>query len=128
MTATGDFAVQGLSATPVRTADGNTFFAETYHIVYTGDLTGTTDTTDTLLVYKDGSFKGTGVEACQACTLAGKTGGYTAVFSYKGAPTGQFEGHLTFIDATGGLAGLHGHGTFGGNDIVNTYSYNYSLG
>jgi hypothetical protein len=127
MTVTGNFVDQNLRATPFRTADRNTFYAETYQIIYTGDLTGTTNNTDTLIVYKDGSFKGVGVEVCNACILGGRTGGYTAVFTYRGTPTGQFEGHLAFIHSTGGLAGLHGEGTFGGNEVVNTYSYNYSF-
>jgi hypothetical protein len=34
---------------------------------------------------------------------------------------GVIAGHLTFTSGSGGLAGLHGEGTF----TADTYSYNY---
>lgn len=133
VTATGSFTILTDNFTPIRTADGNTFAAETATLVYTsGALTGPAVDTDTSITYKDGSFKGVhGVEVCTGCTLAGRTGDFTAVFTYAGVPTAtgfKYSGPFTVISATGGLAGLHLQGTFQGNEVGNTYSYHYSFG
>jgi hypothetical protein len=91
-------------------------------------LNGNPSDSDTFLLYKDGSFSAHGTEFCGDCTIGNSgPGGYTAVFSYTGSGT-QFAGHLTFTGGTGGLAGLHGQGTFQGNGVLNTYSDNYSFG
>lgn len=125
MSASGAFTFGSDTFTPLRTADGNTFFTEDATLVYTGDLTGPASDTATTLVYSDGSFSSHGTEVCTACILAGRTGDFTAVFTLAGSPTGQYAGHETFVRGTGGLAGLHGGGTFQGNGTANTYSYHY---
>jgi hypothetical protein len=131
LVASGMFTVPIDNFGPPRLADGNTFALEIATIDYSGDLTGLAPDTDTVLTYKDGSFRAHGTEVCTACTLGGSPGGFTAVFTYAGSPTAtgfQFTGHLTFTSGSGGLAGLHGQGTFQGNEVGNTYSYNYSFG
>ncbi len=132
VTASGPFTTLSDNLTLIRIADGNTFFAETLTLAYAGDLTGPAVDTDTLLVLKNGTFSSHGTEVCTACTLAGITGDFSAVFTLTGfTPDGfvhfQYSGHLTFVGGAGGLAGLRGQGTFQGTELGNTYSYNYSF-
>jgi hypothetical protein len=114
--------------TPVRTtASGTTFYSEVLAGQYFGDLSGLFTDTDTFVTRADGSFQGHGTEVCTGCTLAGRTGDFTATFNLQGTATGTPShsgtgGHLTFISSSGGLAGLHGQGTFTG---ALTYAYAY---
>ena len=99
----------------VRTADSNTTFSAVDLVTFTGALSGQATDTYTFTVHPDGSVTGHGVETCSACTIAGRTGGYTQVFNFTATPNfATFEGHFTFTSATGGLAGLQGEGTFQG--------------
>jgi hypothetical protein len=132
-TATGTFTAGNDVLTPILTADGNSFYAESLTGSYSGDLQGPFQDTDTFLAFKNGSFRAHGTEVCTGCTIGSSSpGDFTAVFTYSGAPTAtglQFSGHLTVISASGGLAGLHLGGTFQGNETpIGTYSYNYALG
>lgn len=127
-TATGTFTILSEDFTFVRAADGNSFFAGSLSILYAGGLTGPATDTESFVVYRDGTFRGHGIEVCSSCTIGGRTGGFTAVFEFSGGPDfTEFAGRLTLIRGTGGLAGLHGGGTFQGTGGVNTYSYRYHL-
>jgi hypothetical protein len=130
VTATGTFAILTDAFAPLRSADGNSFSTEIATLSYDGDLTGPATDTDTFVSYKDGSFSAHGTEICTSCTLGGRTGAFTATFSYKGSPTAsgfRYVGHLTFTGGSGGLSGLHGQGTFQGNELGSSYSYNYAF-
>jgi hypothetical protein len=59
--------------------------------------------------------------------LGGRTGGFTDVVRFT-AVGPSFTGTLTSISGTGGLAGLHGGGSFQGNLNVGTYSISYQFG
>jgi Protein of unknown function (DUF3224) len=122
--ASGGFTFLSDALTPIRTADGNLFLDEVASISYTGDLNGIAAATDTILVHSNGSVGGHGTESCATCTLDGRTGSFTAAFTFRGSGA-QFTGHETFTSASGGLAGLHGGGTFAGTPLGDTYSYNY---
>jgi hypothetical protein len=122
--ASGSFTFLSDALTPIRAADGNLFLHEVASISYTGDLNGIAAATDTILVSNNGSVSGHGTESCNTCTLGGRTGSFTAVFTFRGTGA-QFAGHETFTSASGGLAGLHGGGTFAGTPLGDTYSYNY---
>jgi hypothetical protein len=125
-TATGTFTISDDNLTPIRTVGGITFSAETSFIQYTGGLDGLTSAADTSVQFPNGSFlglKGTG-SCTSGCTLGGRMGGFTAVFEYRGSGV-QYAGTLTFTSGTGGLAGLHGGGTFWSDATGNFYSYNY---
>ncbi len=125
-TATGTFMVLSEDFAFVRAADGNIFLAGSLSIRYAGGLTGPATDTESFVIYKDGTFRGHGIEVCSSCTIGGRTGGFTAVFEFSGGPEfTEFTGRLTFIRGTGGLAGLHGGGTFQGTGGVNTYAYSY---
>jgi len=125
-TATGNFTTQVVSF-DVHETGGVAFAHEVDIDTYTGSLVGAaTDTYTSRTVFANGSGGGHGTEVCNACTIGGRTGGYTAVFNFTiPAGGGNFTGTETFISGTGGLAGLHGGGSFQGDGITNTYSYSY---
>jgi hypothetical protein len=106
--------VSSFSQTPIRTADGNTTFAVVDTFDWMGGISGTAADTATITVHSDGLATARGVETCSSCTIGGRTGSYTAVFTLTGNATFTqiYTGHFTFISAAGGLAGLHGEGTF----------------
>jgi hypothetical protein len=126
-TATGTFTTQVVSFDVFRETNGVAFVHEVDTDTYTGGLVGAaTDTYTSRALFANGSGGGHGTEVCNACTIGGRTGGYSAVFNFTiPAGGGNFTGTETFISGTGGLAGLHGGGSFQGNGTVNTYSYSY---
>jgi hypothetical protein len=112
--------------TLVRAADGNATFSAVDTVVFAGGFTGTATDTYTFTVHPDGSITGHGTETCSACTIGGRTGGYTEVFSFTATPNfATFQGHFAVLDASGGLAGLHGEGTFQGAGFSETVALNY---
>jgi hypothetical protein len=132
MTASGTFGFDLVSSTIVRTFGDTTVYVVAAGVPYYGGLTGTATDRETDFVNSSGSWAGYGTEVCTYCTLGGRTGGYTAVYTLAGLnyPTTGLptEGYLIFTGGTGGLTGLHGGGTFGGT-VTNPafYSYNYSF-
>jgi hypothetical protein len=126
-TVNGTFEIPAATdnVTLVRTAGGNLFFHEVAPLINGGGITGTALDVDNFVVHADGSFEGGGVETCDSCTLAGRTGSYTAVFTFKGSGN-NYTGLFHFTGG-GGLAGLHGGGgTFASNSPgVGTFSYQY---
>ena len=113
--ATGVVLFSGHTQTLVRTADGNSTFNAVDQVTFTGDLSGNAVDTYTFTVHPDGSVTGHGIETCAACTIGSQTGGYTEAFSFTATPNFvTFQGHLTVLSGTGGLAGLRGEGTFQG--------------
>jgi hypothetical protein len=123
-TATGDFTFLSDTQTPITHADGNVFIHEVASISYTGDLTGIVHATDLLIIHSDGSLSGYGIETCESCTIGGRTGSFTAVFTLHGSATG-IMGREEFVSAAGGLVGLHGGGPFDAGPAGNKYSYHY---
>jgi hypothetical protein len=89
--ASGTYAFVPTSITHGRTAGGNNFDLLVASVISTGGVTGTA------------------------------TDSYTAAYSLTVSVAGVVDGHLMFISASGGLAGLHGEGTF----TADTYSYSY---
>jgi hypothetical protein len=130
MTATGTFGFIPISSTVIRTVGNISVYAVVGSVPYYDALTGTATDRETDIVRRNGSFVGYGTEVCTSCTLGGRTGGYTAVYTIAGLnyliTAVPFEGYLSFTGGTGGLAGLHGGGTFGGTTSnPGFYSYNY---
>lgn len=106
---------EGQSSELIRTAGGTSMFAAVDTLSFTGGILGMPTDTYTYMVLPDGSITGHGTETCSACTIGGRTGSYTQVFNFTAtADFATFEGHFAFVNAGGGLAGLHGHGTFQG--------------
>jgi hypothetical protein len=134
MTTTGTFGFVPITSTLIRTVGDISIFSSRYQTPYFGttplDLTGPAINTETDIVHSDGSFDNHGTEVCTPCTLGGRAGGFTAVYEFTGSnwyTNGgyPYQGHLTFTGGSGGLAGLHGGGTFGGT-ITNPGFYAYS--
>jgi uncharacterized protein DUF3224 len=123
-TATGAFTFLGDTRRPIAQTDGSRFFHEVATISYTGGLTGIVRATDLLFIHKDGSVSGDGIETCEACTIGGRTGSFSAVFTFHGTATGII-GTEEFVSAGGGLTGLHGGGAFDAGPPGNAYSYDY---
>ena len=123
-TATGAFTFLSDTQTPITQADGNRFVHEVASISYTGGLSGIVHATDLLVIHSDGSVNGYGIETCHSCTIGGRTGSFTAVFTLHGSAAG-ITGNEKFVSAAGGLAGLHGGGPFDAGPPGNTYSYDY---
>ncbi len=109
--ATGTWNLISHTQTPTGTAGGNQFFSVVESPAYVGGLTGIAVDTYTLVVHADGSLNAHGTETCTGCTIDGRTGDYTATFSFSAAGSRQ-ESRLTFQSGSGGLAGLHGGGSF----------------
>jgi len=106
---------QGQTSTLIRTAGGNSTYAAVDTLSLTGGIIGLVTDTYTYTVHPDGSITGHGTETCSACTIGGRTGTYTQAFSFTATPDfATFQGHFAFVNAGGGLAGLHGDGTFQG--------------
>ncbi|HEY7295757.1 MAG TPA: hypothetical protein VH916_11995 [Dehalococcoidia bacterium] len=126
--ATGTWNLVSHTQTLIGTAGGNQFFQVVESPAYVGGLTGTAVDTYILIVHSDGSLNGHGVETCDGCTIGGRTGDYTATFSFSAAGSQQHS-RLTFQGGTGGLTGLHGGGSFVVTHTTpttgGTYSYAY---
>jgi hypothetical protein len=127
-TASGTFVLVDLASRSItleRTADGNQILSVQHETpLYSGGLSGVAVDNYTLIVHADGSVVGHGTETCSACTIGGRSGAYTAIFTLQGT-TAHVSGHLTFQSGSGGLVGLHGGGgTFEGG-ASGTYSYEF---
>ena len=95
---------------------------------YKGALAGTALDSGTAVMRSNGSFSGHGTELCDPCTIGGRTGAFTATYSYSGSGT-TYSGTETFTRGFGKLAGLTGGGSFKGtvNSNLQSYSYSYRL-
>lgn len=101
--------------TLVRTADGNSTYSAVDTLTFTGGIIGAPTDIYTYTVHPNGSITGNGMEVCSLCTIGGRTGSYTQRFSFTATPDfATFQGQFAFVSSGGGLAGLHGEGTFQG--------------
>jgi hypothetical protein len=119
--ASGSFTSVQTSKTHIRTAGGDSFDLLVFSVTSVGGVTGVATDTFTAATHADGSMDAHGTEVCSSRTIGGRTGSYIAAFSLTVSVAGVLAGHLTFTSGSGGLAGLHGEGTF----TAGTYSYNY---
>ena len=99
--------------TSVRQAGGNTIVEQSGSAVLTGDIVGSATQTDRLVVHADDSVNLQGRFTC-TCTVAGRSGTVTVRFTGTAPAGGVIEGHDVVVSGTGGLASLHGQGTFHG--------------
>jgi len=119
--ASGTFTFVLTSSSHIGTAGGDSFDLQVSSITSVGGVTGVATDTQTVVTRADGSINADGTEVCSSCTIGGRTGSYIAAYSFTVSVAGVVAGHLTFTSGSGGLAGLHGEGTF----TAGTYSYNY---
>jgi len=122
--AAGTYIFEPTSITHFRTAGGNSFDRLVATVTSVGGVTGIATDTETDVTHADGSINAHGTAVCDSCTIGGRAGSYVAVYSLTVSVAGVVDGHLTFTSGSGGLAGLHGEGTF----TIDAYSYNYHFG
>jgi hypothetical protein len=118
--AAGNFVVTSWAITSVRTANGNTFmnFANTETL--TGTFVGTSTSAISVIVHPSGDFN---VEHIMTFTgtVDGKSGTMIIKFEAKGTGFGYgapVSAQWVIQKGTGGLAGIHGTGTFEGNALI----------
>jgi hypothetical protein len=113
---TTSFQNTSMVLTGFRQADGNTFISQTLQVMVSGDLSGSAVQHLDVVFHPDGTFNLKGVSVC-TCTLAGT--GLSGTITELGVGTGveldtgvSVSGQFTIGDGTGGLANMHGVGTF----------------
>jgi hypothetical protein len=114
---TGTFQNTSAVVTGFRQADGNTFISQIVQVVYAGDLSGSVVQHIDVVVHPDGTLNFKGADVC-TCTLAGTglSGTIVLPFAGTGDSSGAASGHFTIGGGTGGLANIHGVGTFQSSD------------
>jgi hypothetical protein len=100
-----------ITPTSVTTHGGNTITTFTDVIILAGGAVGTINCAGVLVTHSDGSYK----YRCDGTlkgTVTGGSGPGTASIHFKGSGTGATsEAHEVWDHGTGGLRGLHAHGT-----------------
>jgi hypothetical protein len=102
---------------PPRVADGNTFFSLTVTFVDSGTLSGTEVDVFTFVTHPNGNTTFHGVATFTGDIVVGGSvvASGTSHFVIKGTGEGaSFQGGLTILSGTDGLANLRGQGTFEG--------------
>jgi hypothetical protein len=127
-TATGTFVNTNFHQTLIGHEGGDEIDYVTFTNPYSGTLTGSAVETLVQRVHKDGSVTvQLATETCARCTLAGRAGGYSAVWYYIGGSTSG-KGSFIFTEGFGGLKGLVGGGRFDQLTASSgSYSYTYYL-
>jgi hypothetical protein len=99
--------------TAFRQANGNTFVSQIVQVVYAGDFAGSVVEHIDVVIHPDGTLNAKGADVC-TCMLTGTglSGTIALPFTATGDASGSVSGRFTFADGTGGLANLHGTGTF----------------
>jgi len=105
--ANGTVANTSATFNSVRAADGNLIIDLNATAAYTGTFTGTSTIQGTLIIHADGSANFHDIETFTG-TVNGVVG--TVTFNLNGSNDAALVVHATatIVDATGGLAGLHG--------------------
>jgi hypothetical protein len=113
--------------TQARMADGNLIEERLATRLLTGTVTGTVVSRLTRITYKDGDRLSHGFQTCDPCEVEGRTG--SIVFRTEARTTEKTEGteaHLTVVDATGELEGLHAILEVVVNSYTGTYHFDPS--
>jgi hypothetical protein len=129
-TATGTGTTTNFQQRLIGRVGGDTYYYQTFTVVYSGDITGTASDTVITIVHSDETETAQeGSEICASCTVAGRTGGYAAEWNFIGsATTGAGGGAFIWTRGSGGLRGLVGGGTYYSPPSgVATFSYSYYL-
>jgi hypothetical protein len=107
--------------TSSRLAAGNSIITYTDAGLFTGAIAGTYTEVGTIITHADGSQNLKGSDSC-TCTVDGRTGSYEDSFWATGVAATTFAEGSVVVSGSGGLAGLHGEGTFQGTLALTTYS------
>lgn len=122
--AAGNVAQVSFAQSNVRTAGAVTLFDFTEHDALSGTFSGTSVIEGSCMVQASGQAVCTATETLTG-TVAGRAG--TAEFHdvvFLDLATSAFHGSFTVVGGTGGLASLHGQGTFEGANGRGTYTGN----
>jgi hypothetical protein len=125
---TGTFAFAGpplLTSVP-RTAGGNTFLSFKATGTITGAISGAFSQRFTQVIHSSGESNINGAVTC-TCSVGGRTGTVELPFEGTGAGTAAspFDGQFVAQNGTGGLADLHGVGTFHAVGPAGTITFNW---
>jgi hypothetical protein len=110
------------AVTVTKVAGGNTFLAGSAPGVIMGAISGTFTEEFRNVVHPNGNTNLKGSASCR-CTVGTRTGIFEIDFVGNGAGTAAapFTGQLLLQNGTGGLAGIHGVGTFNAFGPGGTY-------
>jgi len=107
----GTMAITGVTLLDLRVADGNRFFTRSLTGTFTGTLAGTF-TSVVVVTQRDNGIETVRGTRLFTGTVAGRSGSCEIRVEAAGVVPSSFQGHWTITSCTGGLEGLHGHGTF----------------
>jgi hypothetical protein len=118
-TVTGSFTELPPSFT-VRQAGANIFVDFSAPVGFSGGITGTAASTGTETIHPTGDFTVRAVVTC-TCSVAGRSGELALLFTGTGSfPAQEKQGQFT-VSGSGGLAGIHGEGTFTQSALAGSY-------
>jgi hypothetical protein len=117
----GTATTVSFTVTGARSADGVTLLDFTEHDTLSGTFSGTTVIQGSCVVNRAGD------SVCRAVeTFTGTVVGVSGTATFHDVvfidASGSLTGAFTIVSGTGGLADLHGHGTFASSGGVGTYS------
>ncbi len=113
------FPVADPVITDIKTANGNTFITQIVVYNLTGVIEGVYIQEERIKVDANGLAIVQASGNCDPCMVGGQTGTAEIRVIGKKDGTGQF----TIVGGTGGLANLHGHGTF--NSLTGEFAFSY---
>lgn len=119
--ASGSFSSAPPTNVVTRSAGPNTIITDTFTSVLSGTFSGTSVFQERYVLRADGSFIDHAVE-----TFTGTVNGVAGTATFVDVITGDttsFHGHFVVVSGTGGLANLHGHGTFEGSSTTGAGTY-----
>jgi hypothetical protein len=132
-TAKGTWAITTADQTLVSEVGGDSTYYQTFTLVYSGALKGTTYNWGYETQHKDGTWAiAEDYETCSNCTLAGRTGSFDSVWNYVGS-TVKATVTMFFTCGRGGLTGLVAGGVVLQTAMsksglpIGTYTYTYEL-
>jgi len=109
--ASGTFSEEPPSITVLRTAGGNTILSWITAGSLTGTVSGTLTDNATIVIHNTGTWDFQGLVTC-SCTVGSQSGTLFLRYEGKGVAFGPSQAKVVILSGTGGLANLHGQGTF----------------
>ena len=109
---TGTFTFTSDQLITTETTGPNTLVTSAITLALTGGLSGTIDQTSTALTTAQGLTVDVGQTRLAFTGIVDGASGTLLFASTANTAGGAFHGHFTILSGTGGLANLHGEGTF----------------
>ena len=111
--ARGTFYFSVVAVNSLPSADGNLLITQTLQGRPAGDVAGSVEETEHLVVHPTGEVEFRGIDVC-SCTVAGRSGTFVDGFEGHVASDGTLTSTVRGISSGGGLAGLHFEGRLAG--------------